>query len=572
MYGLSGIFNNGVASMMAFSEATGTLSDNIANLQTVGYKRVQTDFATVLGSQRMRGMVTPNGAVGTPFGNVNGVVTSTRQLVGLQGPITATGRATDLAINGGGMFVFGNGTFNGNTLEIDDELLYSRAGNLQTSISPIAQGTADADGVTAFGSSLDAYLTNRNGQYLLAYQAATVPGTGGTVALGTTLVPVQISNLATFPGQATTFAELSCVIPAPSTAAGARVTSLPLSVTATDDLTLLGTPPVTPTDTFDIQVNGSTYTITVPAAATLTDLQAAINALVPAADGQAVIGGTAANATLSFVSPYDFEITDTLGASAQTLFGMATPSTDFAATTFPSASVGLTYVDTLGRMQSLTLTFSNPVTIPGTSTTWQTTLTASDGTPFPGNGTMTFDSLGRAPATQILNITSTFGTPPATTTFDLDLSDVAMLGQSTVQVGFTQDGLESGAFEGFDIRPDGTIVGNYSGGGSQVLYRLPIAVFTNPDALQAVNGNMYLATLRPEGLDEEDGGLFSGEATFRLLGDEFAELNVGALEQSNVDLADNLSMMIVTQRAYSSAATVVRTADEMSTVVRDLMR
>ena len=49
-------------------------------------------------------------------------------------------------------------------------------------------------------------------------------------------------------------------------------------------------------------------------------------------------------------------------------------------------------------------------------------------------------------------------------------------------------------------------------------------------------------------------------------------LVLSSVENANVDLADSFSQMIIIQRAYSSAATVVRTADEMSSTVRDLMR
>jgi flagellar hook protein FlgE len=47
---------------------------------------------------------------------------------------------------------------------------------------------------------------------------------------------------------------------------------------------------------------------------------------------------------------------------------------------------------------------------------------------------------------------------------------------------------------------------------------------------------------------------------------------VGASEQSNVDLADQFTKMIVTQLAYSSSATVLRTADEMTQQAGDLKR
>jgi len=51
-----------------------------------------------------------------------------------------------------------------------------------------------------------------------------------------------------------------------------------------------------------------------------------------------------------------------------------------------------------------------------------------------------------------------------------------------------------------------------------------------------------------------------------------AQIISGVLESSNVDLADQFSKMIVTQRAYSSSTTVLRTADEMMQQTRDLKR
>ena len=147
------------------------------------------------------------------------------------------------------------------------------------------------------------------------------------------------------------------------------------------------------------------------------------------------------------------------------------------------------------------------------------------------------------------------------------LSDVVMLGDSTsgtttqaVQIGYSHDGLPAGAFEGLEIHEDGIIYGKYSGGVTQPLYRIPLASFSNPNGLMSLAGNMY------------EIGSESGEPTLRFPGDEFAHLVLSSVENANVDLADSFSQMIIIQRAYSSAATVVRTADEMSSTVRDLMR
>jgi len=55
MSSLGGIMNNGVAGLMAFTDAMGAVTDNIANLSTVGYKRVETSFSSLLGESMVPG-------------------------------------------------------------------------------------------------------------------------------------------------------------------------------------------------------------------------------------------------------------------------------------------------------------------------------------------------------------------------------------------------------------------------------------------------------------------------------------------------------------------------------------
>jgi flagellar hook protein FlgE len=84
------------------------------------------------------------------------------------------------------------------------------------------------------------------------------------------------------------------------------------------------------------------------------------------------------------------------------------------------------------------------------------------------------------------------------------------------------------------------------------IYQLPLALFPNPNGLEQRNGNAFAQTDR------------SGD--FLLL-----QANTGgaglvapsALEASNVDLAEEFTNMIVTQRAYSASARTITTADEM---------
>src|SRR5436309_1039020 len=122
MSSLGGIFNNGVAGLMAFTEAMGAVSDNIANMSTVGYKRVDTSFSSMLGEAYVPGR--GNGSVANS--NINGVSAATRQLVTVQGGIQTTSNSLDVAINGQGMFVFTDDPIT------PTKTFYGRAGNFQT--------------------------------------------------------------------------------------------------------------------------------------------------------------------------------------------------------------------------------------------------------------------------------------------------------------------------------------------------------------------------------------------------------------------------------------------------------
>ena len=83
------------------------------------------------------------------------------------------------------------------------------------------------------------------------------------------------------------------------------------------------------------------------------------------------------------------------------------------------------------------------------------------------------------------------------------------------------------------------------------LFKLPLAIFPAPNNLEAINGNFFKADPQAGTLELQSLGSVTG----------IAQVVVGALEQSNVDLADQFTKMIVTQRAYSNSTTVLRTAD-----------
>ena len=105
------------------------------------------------------------------------------------------------------------------------------------------------------------------------------------------------------------------------------------------------------------------------------------------------------------------------------------------------------------------------------------------------------------------------------------------------------------------------LIGSYSNGELRNLYKLPVAMFRADGNLEAKSGNYFEQTKEAGDMLLTGIGLATG-----------SHFVTGALESSNVDLTDQFSKMIVTQRAYSSAAKVLTTADEMAQAARDLKR
>lgn len=103
----------GVSGLSANAAAMASISDNITNASTVGFKRVQTEFSSMVKGDAPAGSF-----------NAAGVTTSQRRMVDMQGNFEQTRSATDLAIDGGGFFVVTQ-----NPAGSGAEALFTRAGS-----------------------------------------------------------------------------------------------------------------------------------------------------------------------------------------------------------------------------------------------------------------------------------------------------------------------------------------------------------------------------------------------------------------------------------------------------------
>ncbi|MBL8542832.1 MAG: flagellar hook protein FlgE [Hyphomonadaceae bacterium] len=153
----------GVSGLTANSSALAVISDNIANVNTVGYKRSGVDFSALVNAQNSN----------TTY-NAGGVLPLTRQQISLQGSLEQSRSPTDLAISGDGFFIVSPSN---QQLSNGGSVLFTRAGSF----------TIDANGymVNAQGLFLQGWPVNSDGSVvssptsLSAIEPVNISGVGG---------------------------------------------------------------------------------------------------------------------------------------------------------------------------------------------------------------------------------------------------------------------------------------------------------------------------------------------------------------------------------------------------------
>lgn len=115
-----------------------------------------------------------------------------------------------------------------------------------------------------------------------------------------------------------------------------------------------------------------------------------------------------------------------------------------------------------------------------------------------------------------------------------------------------QNGRQFGSLTGISIADDGVVTALFDNGVTRALFQVPVTTFNNPNKLEPRSGNIFIQT------DE------SGLPVARVPGTGGSGVIApSSLEQSTVDLADEFTKMIITQRAFSANTRTITTADEM---------
>jgi flagellar hook protein FlgE len=126
---------------------------------------------------------------------------------------------------------------------------------------------------------------------------------------------------------------------------------------------------------------------------------------------------------------------------------------------------------------------------------------------------------------------------------------------------FVQDGVQRGQFKDVKFDDKGQVLVNYDNGRSKVVARVPVVTFNNPNALQRETGGVFLESENAGKPNFNDSGTNGA-----------ASVIANSLEGSNVDIADEFTKLIVTQRSYSANTKIVTTSDEMLQEVLGLKR
>ncbi len=543
-----GALFSGVSGLSAQAQAMGMLSDNITNVNTVGYKETTARFSTLVTSSATSAAYAPGGVRSTP-----------QQLIDKQGLLTSSVSPTDLAVNGSGFMVVTDTATPGS----DAREYLTRAGSF----------TPDVDG----------YLRNAGGYFLRAYgidDEGSVDTTLSTVNVANFPPTLRVTENVGFQANLKASQAVSTEAAAARSRAEFDITDTQSSADATDFRLTVGAVTVT---TFDVSAaTGGTDLATILQAELRTQDGGNTDISVEWEDdilyvydalGRTVSGGSLRDATTAEIDSSITYVAQAYDASDSTM-NMASGSVN------PDFSRSVEIYDSLGTPRTLTYSFLKsefanqwhvevyvePASLTtgvtdgqvmrgtlafNTDGTWDLSNSSFDD----GAGTALTDSDGDF-TTDIPFDTADLGIDAQTVTFDWGTDGTAdgmtqYDGESTL-VSTAVDGAQVGQLAAISIDENGMLTAIFENGITMDKYQIPIGLVPNPNGLGAHSGNVFIQTAQ------------SGDLTKRTPGTNGAGLFApSSLEASTVDLANEFSKMIMAQRAFSAAAKIITTSDEM---------
>lgn len=534
------------------------IGDNIANVNTIGFKGSRVSFATGF-SQLLQSADGPSADRGGKNGiEVGlGMRISSIDRVFQQGNFENTGNRTDLAIQGDGFFVVGDG----------NHQYYTRSGNFQL----------DADGsLLAAGGRYHILgrLADKNGVLInsSSVEAMKLPFGEKDPARPTTEV-TYFCNLDANASKARTYtASIAFTQDGNSATPAAQLNDLDQVTAPLDDgdvVHITGTnrqgAAVTVSFTYGAANDGTTlanFLNRINSSAGFNSADPSGSTMSIDAAGKLSLRDNLSGASLSTIS---MSFTDSGSASAMLLPTFV--NTEAGMTGTHSASI---YAhDSRGDKHKIEVTFTQDVT---QANVWNWEIVVDDGAiddindRLMGNsGTVRFNTDGSLLAFEGGPLTFT---PPQAQGMVIRLNGgtvgtfdgITQFSSPSTTIALNQDGHGMGVLQDFSVDATGRITGSYSNGISRTLGQIALARFANPSGLQLAGENIYSSTVN------------SGDAMIGLESGNVNQIYSGYLELSTVDLAEQFTEMIIAQRGFQSSARVITTADQLLNEVTQLKR
>ncbi len=328
------------------------------------------------------------------------------------------------------------------------------------------------------------------------------------------------------------------------------------------------------------------YSFTVDSATTYGDFARNIEAALSitnnkgveiGSDGALVVNGD--GGTAYEISALDIRADDTPGAggTARTAFNNIFDSTSGNYEELQKAqdvqqSTTYTVYDSQGNAMDVTLIFTKDVSVPNR---WKWEAKVKEPAVLTGgsSGYVDFNLDGSFKALKYADGSSSLQIQPGNEGADIVSIDIfagkngefgnltQLSGANSSVVVLSQNGHSMGILQQISIDKFGRITGTFNNGVNKLLGQIALADFNNPGGLMRTKNNLYTESAN------------SGNPMISTAGDTIgAAIISGAVEQSNVDLAEEFTKMIVAQRGFQANARVITTSDDLLAEVANLKR
>ncbi|MGA9659901.1 MAG: flagellar hook-basal body complex protein [Asticcacaulis sp.] len=467
---INSAMQSGVTALAANSTALATISNNIANSNTTGFKRILTNFTDLVSGTSAKSSYASGG-----------VVAVNRQTVTNQGELNNNTLGYSLGIEGQGFFVVSDQPTD---VTSATALLFTRDG----SFTPDTSGNL----VNAGGFYLEGWPADSSGNINISATDANMLAPINVTAITNKAEATTALNFVANVDPATTQKDATKVI-APATAMTYDPASTTTAMSVYDASTGTGTRPDSTISATISDSLGQQHTVTI----------------------SLLKGNVSTTAPTSGETEWYYEISGSDIDDGAGLHQLGKGSVFFD----PDGKLDLT--NSTGQLKT-------GVTLAGADAT---------GTPA-------------APAWNVAT-----GAKGQDLTFGFGAAGTSALSQTkgdSTTVSVKANGTEFGSLSKVEIGKDGIVTAIYSNGNTRTLAQVAMATFLNANGLTPVTGNAYAVSTD------------SGAYLLKQPGQGGAgTLNPDTLEASTVDLAQEFTGLITTQRAYSAASKIVTTADEM---------